>query len=190
MRLHLFFVFKNKKRTLNGLSRGYGIWSKKKKWRIPQSDSNEKGAMGMKWLKPDFEFNHFTDIKPEWLIEKKVKFIVSDLTGIFLNKFEEEDEKFVEWYTSIENCGVGLIIASNESQVRVEKFVRKHKIVGFGGCQKPIPAKLKNNLINRGLNQKTSLLLGHNALKTVPCGNLLGMCTAIVKGEKNTSVFY
>lgn len=143
----------------------------------------------MKWLKPDFQFNHFTDIKPEWLIEKNVKFIVSDLTGIFLNKFEKEDENFVEWYTSIENSGVGLIIASNESHLRVENFVRKHKIVGFGGCQKPIPTKLQKKLIERGLNQKTSLLLGHNALKTVPCGNLLGMCTAIVKSEKISGVF-
>lgn len=138
----------------------------------------------IKYLKPNFYFDHYEAITPQWLSENKIKFIISDLDSTLAPHNETECERFREWYESIESVGTGLIIISNNNETRVSKFVADHKIVGIWGCKKPSTKKIESELFCKGLVPETTLLLGDQLFTDIWCGKRLGVKTALVKPIK------
>lgn len=132
-----------------------------------------------KW-KPNYIFQHYTDITPAWCVKEKVKFILSDLDGTLAGWNESADERFVSWYKSIEEVGVGLIIVSNNNEKRVQEFVDVCKIVGYARCNKPSTSKIQRELFDKGLQQETTIFLGDQLFTDVWCGKKLGVRTALV----------
>lgn len=124
--------------------------------------------------------NHFTDLSPQWLQEKNVKFILADLDGTLAPQDAEAGEDFNAWLQSIQANGVGLIIVSNNAQQRVDAFVAKHKLVGLGACKKPRTKVIEEQLFYKGLNPETTLFLGDQLFTDVWCGNTLGVTTVLV----------
>ena len=134
----------------------------------------------MKNWKPTFVFNHYTEITPEWCVEQKVKFILSDLDGTLVGWNEKADRTFVEWYRSIEKVGVGLIIVSNNEESRVQEFAKVCTLVAYSKCHKPFTEKIQKEIIERGLVKETAIFLGDQLFTDVWCGNKLGIRTALV----------
>ena len=142
-----------------------------------------------KRFKPNFYYQHYTELTPEWLIKQKVKFILADLDGTLAPDGEKEGEEFAAWYKSIEQAGVGLIVVSNNAQARVDDFVARYKIVGFGKCQKPLPKKIQEQLFYKGLNPETTLFLGDQLFTDIWCANKLGLRSVMVEsipGKEDT----
>lgn len=134
----------------------------------------------MNLWKPDFLFDHYTEITPEWCQKEKVKFILSDLDGTLAAWNEDADEEFVAWYRSIEQVGTGVIIVSNNEQKRVDDFTKTCSLVGYGACKKPLTKKVRTELIEKGLHPATTIFLGDQLFTDVWCGKKLGVRTALV----------
>lgn len=130
--------------------------------------------------KPNYIFQHYTDITPSWCVKEKVKFILSDLDGTLAAWNEGADDTFVSWYKSIEEVGTGLIVVSNNNEKRVQEFVNVCKLVGYGNCKKPSTHKIQKELFDKGLEKETTIFLGDQLFTDVWCGKKLGIRTALV----------
>lgn len=136
----------------------------------------------MSLFKADYTVSHFAVLTPEWLKDRQVKFIISSLTGTLVEEGQGNFDVFDRWYEKIERNGTGLIVASNESQAEVDRFIVRHKIVGFGNCRKPNTRLLEDTLFSRGLNPSTTLFIGNQWRTDIWCGKQLGIRTVKVDG--------
>lgn len=135
----------------------------------------------MKKLKPTYFFDHFSHIKAEWLKEKNIKTIISDLDSTLAPDGKDADESFRAWLTMLEEQHVALIIVSNNHEKRVKTFLEKYQLVGYANCGKPSSKKIEKELFQKGLEPNTTLFLGDQLFTDMWCGNNLGVQTALVK---------
>lgn len=134
----------------------------------------------MKIFKPDYEFEHFTDVSLEFLKEHNVKAIFSDLDSTLAAHDQLGDDEFVNWHDKLENNGVKLVVVSNNSQGRVDRFTKPYNILGYGMCNKPLPSKIKRIMNEIGVTNNESIFLGDQLFTDVVCGKFLGMKTVLV----------
>lgn len=136
---------------------------------------NKKGI-----LRPDFRFKHFSEITVEFLKEKNIRTILSDLDATLAPQDELGDEKCDQWIKNLLDNEISLIIVSNNSQERVDEFTKKFNLVGYGKCGKPSTEKINKNLVDKGLNIETTMFLGDQIFTDLLCGQKLGVKTALV----------
>ncbi len=134
----------------------------------------------MKFLKPNYEFEHFTDVSLDFLRNHNVKAIFSDLDSTLAAHDELGDDEFTKWHEKLESNGVKLIVVSNNSQGRVDRFTKPYNIIGYGMCGKPLPSKIKKIMNEVGVTSDDSLFLGDQLFTDVLCGKMLGMKTVLV----------
>lgn len=141
----------------------------------------------MKVFKPHFEFEHFTDVSLDFLKEKNIHAIFSDLDSTLAAHDQLGDDQFTKWHEQLEANGVKLIVVSNNSQGRVDRFTKPYNILGYGRCNKPVPSKIKRILGELGISSDNSIFLGDQLFTDVLCGKLLKMQTVLVKplGEEH-----
>ncbi|MDT8861114.1 YqeG family HAD IIIA-type phosphatase [Alkalihalobacillus sp. MEB130] len=135
----------------------------------------------MKYFKPDFELHHFSDITSEWLQQNNIKTIFSDLDSTLASHDRPAGDELTQWITMLKDQGVQLIVASNNSQGRVDRFCEPNGIIGFGKCNKPAASRIEKHMQTVGATKETSLFLGDQLFTDVWCGKRAGMKTALVK---------
>lgn len=141
----------------------------------------------MGFLKPDYEFEHFADLSMELLKELKIKAIFSDLDSTLAAHDQLGDEAFTKWHEKLESNQVKLIVVSNNSQGRVDRFTKPYQIIGYGKCNKPTTSKIEKIMKEMGVTNENSLFLGDQLFTDVLCGKRLKMKTVLVKplGEEH-----
>lgn len=149
--------------------------------------SKKKVGYKMKFFKPDFEFEHFTDITIDFLKTKGVKAIFSDLDSTLTAHDQLGDEQFAKWHNVLEDNGIKLVVVSNNSQGRVDRFTKPYHILGYGRCNKPSIGVLRNIMKEIGVSSDQSIFLGDQLFTDVLCGKRLKMRTVLVKplGEEH-----
>lgn len=135
----------------------------------------------MKYFKPDFELDHFSKMDANWLEHHRVKTIFSDLDSTLAIHDEPGGDDLRTWIQMLKNHHVKLVIASNNSQGRVDRFCKPFGIIGFGKCAKPAPYKLRKHMDEIGASTETSIFLGDQLFTDVWCGKLLNIRTVLVK---------
>ena len=141
----------------------------------------------MNYFKPTYEFEHFTDMNIAFLEEKKIKVIFSDLDSTLASHDQLGDHQFTKWYEKLKKNGTELVIVSNNSQGRVDRFTKPYNIKGYGKCNKPAIKKIES--IRKSLNvpKENCVFLGDQIFTDVVCGKRLGVATVLVKpvGEEH-----
>lgn len=141
----------------------------------------------MKFFKPDYEFDHFTDLSIELLKKDNVTTIFSDLDSTLAAHDQLGDHDFTKWHEKLENNGITLVVVSNNSQGRVDRFTKPYKIIGYGRCKKPTISTIRKIMHEIGVKSSNSIFLGDQLFTDVLCGKRLGMKTVLVKplGEEH-----
>ncbi|WP_018922763.1 YqeG family HAD IIIA-type phosphatase [Salsuginibacillus kocurii] len=132
-------------------------------------------------LKPDFELHHFSDITSDWLKQHNISTIFSDLDSTLAVHDQPGEQEVNEWIQSLSHHGAQLVVVSNNSDERVDKFCDPFGIPGFGDCKKPSPSIIKQHMKEMKVEPESSLFLGDQLLTDVWCGKRLKMKTALVK---------
>jgi HAD superfamily phosphatase (TIGR01668 family) len=135
----------------------------------------------MKYFKPDFELHHFSDITAEWLEQNKIKTIFSDLDSTLASHDLPAGDELRTWITMLKKHKVQLIVTSNNSQERVDRFCHPFNIIGFGNCRKPTAGEVKKHMQAVNAKEETSLFLGDQLFTDIWCGKRVGIRTALVK---------
>ncbi|WP_088105563.1 YqeG family HAD IIIA-type phosphatase [Halalkalibacter urbisdiaboli] len=134
----------------------------------------------MKYFKPDFELQHFSEITATWLQQNNIRTIFSDLDSTLAVHDQHGDEDVEKWVEILKKENVQLVIASNNSQERVDRFCKPFGIIGFGKCNKPSPHRVNQHMKDLQAQPETSLFLGDQLLTDIWCGKRLSIRTALV----------
>lgn len=134
----------------------------------------------MSYFKPDYLFEHFSDITLTWLEKNNIKHIFSDLDSTLAAHDHPGSKEFEDWLAGLKEHKIELVILSNNSQGRVDKFTKPYGIKGFGMAAKPATTKIKGIMNEIGAKPETSIFLGDQLFTDIWCGKRLGMTTVLV----------
>ena len=109
---------------------------------------------------PDYMFEKFDDVTPEFLREQNIEFLLIDIDNT-LAPYEEPipNERVVKWFALLEEKGIKSVLVSNNHAPRVELFNKSLGLPAFADCKKPSPKRLRKYADAIGaVNSRTAAL--------------------------------
>ena len=145
----------------------------------------------LKKLLPDFYFEHFYDVTPEFLAENGIDALLLDLDNT-LAPYEqaEPDERILLWLDSLKNSGIAYaFISNNSSSERIEIFNRTIGAPAYAKSGKPLAKKtIDKALAKLGRKSNGAAFMGDQIFTDVWAGKFNGMKAILVppiKDKKN-----
>ena len=117
-------------------------------------------------LCPQWVFDDYTAVTPEFLHARGVKLLLSDLDFTLAPKKQSEpDEKLKAWIERLQATGIEVaILSNNRSSVRVEKFCKPLKVGYVGHAGKPGTRGFHEAMARYGVNAGETAMLGDKLL--------------------------
>ncbi len=141
---------------------------------------------------PDYMFQRFDDVTPEFLESIGVRALIIDIDNT-LAPYEqaEPDERIRAWVENMQKHGVQMTLMSNNDRERVELFNRDLKLPAYYKSGKPLGKNLKRAMADMGTDKTSTAVLGDQLLTDALAGNLLGLRAIILPPIKDkTSLFF
>lgn len=132
------------------------------------------------YFRPTYFLNSYQDVDASFLKKHRIKIVLSDLDGTLASENEMGDSQFELWVQGLKESGVQLIVVSNNNQQRVDEFINKYQVEGYGRCKKPLSKKIESLLEIEGSNRSEILFLGDQIFTDIWCGKIMKVQTAIV----------
>jgi len=143
-------------------------------------------------FKPDFTFDTYRDVTPEFLKEQGIDAVLSDIDNT-LAPYEqaEPDENIIAWVNSLRENGIGLALISNNHADRVELFNKKLGLSAYPDAGKPGSKYMKIALDALGSEPRRAAMLGDQLFTDAYAGKRMGMRALIVPpiNDKKTLFF-
>ncbi len=145
-----------------------------------------------KKFKPDYTFNTYDEVTPEFLRSIGVRAVLSDIDNT-LAPYEqaEPDEKIVAWVESLKANGIGLALISNNHADRVELFNKKLGLPAYPDAGKPGSKYMNIALGELGADPSCAAMLGDQLFTDAYAGKRLKMKAIILPPIKDkTTLFF
>lgn len=132
-------------------------------------------------LTPDYLFEKFDDISPDFLLERGCRFLLSDVDNT-LAPYEtpEPDERIRSWLNSMNEAGIEVVFVSNNEPSRLELFNRSLGYKYYANCKKPSRRRLRQALCELGATPENTAMLGDQIFTDVWAAKRLGLSLAIL----------
>jgi uncharacterized protein len=135
----------------------------------------------LKRFLPDEHFKSVFEIKPETLLARGVKGIITDLD----NTLVEWDRPYatpelIEWFESVKKSGLQVTIVSNNNENRVKLFADPLEIPFIHSARKPLTNAFKKAAKSMGLKNEEVVVIGDQIFTDVLGGNSVGFHTILV----------
>ncbi len=133
-------------------------------------------------FKPDFIFNTFLEITPEFLRDNNIKGILLDVdnTLTYAHKTKKLRDGSDEWFALMRENGILLIVLSNAKPKRAKAFGDSIGLPVIGGSAKPLPFGYLKAAEKLGLKRQELLMVGDQIFTDILGANALGIKTALV----------
>ncbi|MBE6577238.1 MAG: YqeG family HAD IIIA-type phosphatase [Ruminococcaceae bacterium] len=145
-----------------------------------------------KLLTPDYMFDTFTDVTPEFLSELGIKALLIDIDNT-LAPYEqpEPDERIIAWFSALSEHGIKASLISNNHPPRVELFNKNLGLDAYPDSGKPKSATLLIAMKKMGSTPENTAGLGDQLLTDTLSVHRLGMLSIIVPPIKDkTTPFF
>lgn len=143
-------------------------------------------------MMPDFMFEKYDDVTPEFLNSQGIKAIVSDIDNT-LAPYEqaEPDERIIGWIGSLNDAGIRIALISNNDPERVELFNKKLGLFAYPKAGKPGGKYIKLAMREMGSDSTNTAILGDQLLTDAWAGKRLGLRAIILPpiNDKKTLFF-
>ena len=112
-------------------------------------------------LIPDFRFEHFYNVTPEFLLSIGARAIILDIDNT-LEPYEnpEPTEQVKKWLDSLKNAGISCAFVSNNGRERVELFNKDLKLPAFYKAGKPLKKNILKAILELGVDKSQAILMG------------------------------
>ena len=109
----------------------------------------------LRLLCPQWVFDNYEAVTPEFLKEHGVKLLLADLDFTLAPKSQSEpDESLTRWIGALKEAGIEFaILSNNRSPVRVEKFCKPLKVGYVGHAGKPGTRGFHEAMARYGVNR-------------------------------------
>lgn len=135
----------------------------------------------LKILLPNEYVKSVFDIKPEYLKEKNIKGIITDLDNTLVAwDVEEATSEVREWFQSMERHGISIMIISNNKMKRVKIFSEPLGTPYVSDARKPLRHSFNKAAEEMGLKKEEIVVIGDQLLTDVLGGNRAGFYTILV----------
>lgn len=130
---------------------------------------------------PDEYKNKVTDITPELLLKRGIKGVITDLDNTLI-EWDRPDATpmLVDWFASLKDAGIQVVVVSNNNEERVRKFARPLGIPFIYKARKPMGKAFKKALQTLDVPKHEVVMVGDQMLTDVFGGNLKGLHTILV----------
>jgi HAD superfamily phosphatase (TIGR01668 family) len=145
-----------------------------------------------KLLTPDYMFDTFSDVTPEFLSELGIKALLIDIDNT-LAPYEqaEPDERIINWFAALRENGIKASLISNNHPPRVELFNKNLGLDAYPDSGKPKSGTLILAMEKMGSTPENTAGLGDQLLTDTLAVHRLGMISIIVPPIKDkTTPFF
>ena len=134
-------------------------------------------------LVPDRLFETYEEITPEYLRQRGIRLLLSDLDYTLAPKYvPHPDDRVREWLRRMEEGGVQvMILSNNRSSHRVETFCRELGIPYVGHAQKPRTTGFHRAMEQAGVTAAETSMMGDKLLTDMLGANLAGVLALMVE---------
>ena len=141
---------------------------------------------------PDFIFERFDDVTPEFLRAQGISFLLIDIDNT-LAPYEEPlpNECVKASFGAREQSGIRAILVSNNHADRVELFNRQLGLPAFADCHKPSPKRLRRLVDSFGADIGATSALGDQIFTDVWGAKKMGARAILVPPIRDkTTLFF
>lgn len=133
-------------------------------------------------LKPNFVFDTFLDITPEFLFENHIKALLLDvdntLTGSHKSKVLRDGA--TEWFDLMHKNGIDLVILSNAKTDRAKAFAESIGLDFIGMSAKPLPFGFFKAAKKTGWRRSNIAMVGDQIFTDILGANISGVISILV----------
>ena len=143
-------------------------------------------------LTPDYVFEDFTGVTPEFLASIGIRALVIDIDNT-LAPYEvaEPDDRIRGWFSELERHGIKSALISNNHPPRVELFNRTLGLPAYPDSKKPGTATVLEAMRAMGVTPEETAGLGDQLLTDTLAVHRLDMISIIVPPIKDkTTLFF
>ena len=140
---------------------------------------------------PDYIFEKFTDITPEFLQSIGIKALVIDIDNT-LAPYEQDlpDDKTINWFSALNDANIKAALISNNSSERVELYNSLLGLPAFPDAKKPSTKAILTALEQMGVSTDEAAGLGDQLLTDAWAVHKLDMISLIVPPIKDKKTFF
>lgn len=134
-----------------------------------------------RYFVPDYMFEHYDDVTPEFLASIGVRALLIDIDNT-LAPYEQPtpDERHHAWFAALDAAGIRTALISNNHRERVEKFNKTLDRMAYWHSGKPFGRTFKKVMRIWGLSRGQVAVLGDQLLTDALAGKALGLTVLIV----------
>lgn len=142
-------------------------------------------------LMPDFTFEHYDDVTPEFLTVHGIRALLIDIDNT-LAPYEQPDadEAHRAYFAALEAAGIRAALISNNNRERVERFNRTLGLPAFWKCGKPRRKWLIRAMETLGSDAQSTAVLGDQLLTDAYAGKHIGLRALIVPPIKDKKTLF
>ena len=143
-------------------------------------------------LTPDYMFNTFDEVTPEFLKSIGIKALLIDIDNT-LAPYEqpEPDDRIKNWFKALSQAGISASLISNNHPPRVELFNKELGLDAYPDSGKPKSRTLIVAMKKMGSDATNTAVLGDQLLTDALAGHRLGLVALIVPPIKDkTTLFF
>ena len=145
-----------------------------------------------KFLMPDYMFERFDLITPDFLTSIGISALLIDIDNT-LAPYEQPDadDRIISWFKSLKEAGIKASLISNNHAPRVERFNATLGLDAYPDSGKPKSKTLVTAMKKMGSTQENTAGIGDQLLTDTAAAHNLGLISIIVPPIKDkTNAFY
>ena len=145
-----------------------------------------------KLMTPDYMFEHYYEITPDFLSSIGIKALLIDIDNTLAPYEQDEpDERIIAWFDSLKAAGISSALISNNHPPRVELFNKSLGLPAYADSGKPGKKTLLVAMKEMGSTFDNTAGLGDQLLTDTLAVHKLGMPSLIVPPIKDkTTPFF
>ena len=142
-------------------------------------------------LTPEYVFNTYRDVTPEFLISIGIKALLIDIDNT-LAPYEQDlpDDNIIKWFDSLKAAGISSALISNNHAPRVELFNSKLGLPAYPDSGKPGSRYLLKAMEDMGSTPENTAGLGDQLLTDTLAAHRLDMISIIVPPIKDKRTLF
>lgn len=145
-----------------------------------------------KYLMPDYMFDRFDDITPEFLAQIGVRGLIIDIDNTLVTYDDAEPTAAVhKWFDGLRGAGITAALVSNNGHARVTSFNVPLALPAYPNSKKPSRRALRRAMADMGRKPEETAMLGDQLLTDVLAAKRLGIRAIVVPPIKDKkSLFF
>lgn len=140
---------------------------------------------------PDYMFDKFSDITPEFLHSIGVRTVLVDIDNT-LAPYEAPDpnQRVIKWFDDLRNAGINAALMSNNGAARVRRFNQSLHLPAYFDCKKPSTKSYLDVLNRLKCDRADTCVIGDQIFTDVLVGKRLGLRAILVPPIHDQKTFF